>query len=130
MPRTRATATGVTVTTTTETVVATLPPITAQAGQPVDLLADADLTTGTGVTAVTFNIRRGTTTSGTLVQAIGPVAASASTRIAQVVEAIDTQNSDIAGQQYVITVVQAGATGNGTANYGEIRADWTSPGTV
>ena len=127
MPRTRGNGSAVTVNTTTETVVATLPPVNVTAGQPVDIAWSMDHSTGTGVTGVTVNVRRGTTTGGTLVQAFGPFAEAASTRIDLAGQCVDTQNADVAGQQYVVTVTQAGATGNGTTNQAEIRADWLQP---
>ena len=130
MPRTRATASGVSVPTAAEVVIATLPPITLQANNTVDLLAEVDLSTGTGVTGSTITIRRGTTITGTVVQAIGPVPPAASTRGLLVVEAQDTQAVDVAGQQYVVTITTPGSSSASTANYGEIRADWTAPGTV
>jgi hypothetical protein len=124
MPRARGTASAVTLTTTTETVLATLPGIAPAIGQPIDLIASIDLTTGTAVTGVTFNIRRGTGITGTIVATIGPIAIAASTRGEFVLVGVDLTLPESANAQYVITGTQAAATGNGTANNVTIRADW------
>ena len=124
MPRIRGTGSAVTVTTTSETVLATLPGISLTPSQPVDLIASIDFSTGTGVTAVTFKIERGTVAGGTAIATVGPIAIAASTRALFCLCGVDQQAAEVAGQQYVITATQAGATGNGTGNTIVLRGDW------
>lgn len=124
MPRQRGTASAVNVVTTAETILATLPGINPALGQPVDLEADIDFTTGASVTGVTINVRRGTLVTSPLVQAFGPIAIAAATRGLFSVNCTDSQAVDVANQQYVVTIVQVAATGNGTGNFCYIRADW------
>lgn len=124
MPRSRNTTTAVPVVTTAETALVTLPAITLQAGNAVDLLSELDFTTGASTTAVTIRVRRGVDTTGTVVATIGPIAAAASTRINLPIVTSDVQNVDVAGQQYTVTVQQTAATGNGTGNTNVVRADY------
>jgi len=124
MPRQRGSSSAVTVTTTSETVVATLPGVAAGPSQPVDIEWALDFSTGTGVTAVTVKVERGTAAGGTVVQTFGPFAAAASTRIALSGSCTDAQAGEVSNQQYVVTATQAGATGNGTSNFGYIFAVW------
>lgn len=124
MPRTRVSTTATPITTTVETVVATLPGIAPPLSGTVDLVAMVDLTAGVGTTLLSVNIRRGTTTAGALVQSVASAAPAASARGLLTIVASDTQNVDVSGQQYVVTITQTGATGNGTANYATLRADY------
>jgi hypothetical protein len=78
-------------------------------------LGYAQLTTGTGTTAVTARIRRGTATSGTLVneanaETIGPAAGSTAPYFAMITEQRPTSSL-----QYSLTLSQTGASGNGSA---------------
>ncbi len=123
-PRIRqsANSTATNIPTTTETVLATLPPISTDgAAQQVSLQATAVFATGTGVTGVTLRIRRGTGITGTVVAMSGSVVAAASTGIDLGVDGVDNPG-EVADQQYVLTVQQAGATGNGTAQLAAIAA--------
>lgn len=124
MPRTQVAASGVAIPSAAEVVVATLPGITLQAGNPVDLLADVDLSPGTSTTGCTVNIRRGTTTAGALVGGIGPTPPAAAARGNITVSVRDTQNVDVAGQQYVVTVTAVAQTVAGTVNTATLRADY------
>lgn len=124
MPRQAGVASGTSLVTTAETVIAILPPITLQASNPVDLLLMADITSGTGVTGVTFTVRRGSTLTGASIGAFGPYALAASTRMLYCLSVRDTQAVDVSGQQYVLDVTQVGATGNGTTGVCTIRADF------
>ena len=96
----------------TETVVLITPPI----NEPIDnaqvlLFFSASLGVGAAVTSLTFRIRRGTTTAGTIIFLSPP--------IATVVAGNNYLGSFwyfdfpgvVAGQQYCLTVVQTAATG-------------------
>jgi len=107
-----------------ESVVLALPGITVQAGSPVDLIGEVDVTEGATGTAVTLRLRRGADQTGILLATFGPVALAAAARTVLGVQWRDTQNVDVAGQQYVLTMQQTGATVNGTANTASLRADY------
>lgn len=124
MPRTTVSATGVAIPSAAEVVVATLPGITVQNGQPVDLLATVDASPGTSTTGCTANIRRGTTTAGALVGGVGPTPPAAGARGELTVSARDVQNVDVANQQYVVTITAAAQTVAGTVNTATLRADY------
>ncbi len=112
----------VTLTTTTETVVATggainIPTDTALAA----CFAWAQLTTGVGTTTVTPRIRRGTAITDTLIgeanaEAIKAAAGSIEPFFAMVSEFFSLRGS----VQYVFTLQQTAATGDGTALQGGI----------
>ncbi len=109
----------VTVPTTSETVAATSGPVNADNVETgVALDATIDLSTGVGATAVTIKLERGTSAGGTAISkggTWGPFAVAASTRYSFNVQGVDFPGL-VAGQQYVVTVTQTGATGNGTVN--------------
>lgn len=108
-------ATNVTVTNAVETVVATLSGITTDgAGRRVALNGMIEHTTGTSTTAVVLRIRRGTDTTGTVVQTttetiIGAVGSTDPYSV----EVIDTPG-DVNNQAYVLTVQQTGGAAAGT----------------
>lgn len=108
--------TNVTVTTTAETVAITSDPVNVVGDSGRFIVRGwAKLTTGAGTTAVTPRIRRGTTASGTLLGEANAEQVKAAAGSTEHVEksAVD----DVVGGaslQYVLTVEQAGATGNGT----------------
>lgn len=112
----------VTLTTTTETSLVSSGPATApRQGIDVCVVGWAQLTTGAGTTTVTPRIRRGTTTSGTLVgeaNAEQVKAAAGSTEPFR--QIVCEARSDVATVDYNLTLTQAGATGNGTALQGGI----------
>lgn len=110
------TQTDTTLTTTTETVVATLAGVSTPRAVNVRLTGWAQLTTGTGTTTVTPRIRRGADATGTLIDegnAVTIGAAAGGTEDFDIV-AVD-EGADISNATYVLTLQQAGATGNGTA---------------
>jgi hypothetical protein len=114
----------VTVTTTTETVVATVVvPATPSGGGKVVIDGWCQLTLGTGTTAVTPRIRRGTTITGTL---IGVATATGAAQTAITTEDIEIHVDDTPGEavniSYVLTVQQTGAGANGSAVQAEIKA--------
>lgn len=114
---------GATITTTTELVVGTIVvPTNGTPGTPVRLSATVQLTTGTGVTAVQVRFRKGTTITDPIVGVLGTtqVAASLPTEVAH--SQTDSPAGEIAGQSYVVTVQQTGATGNGSVQGVDLQA--------
>lgn len=112
-----------TITTTTETVVATLSGITTGRKKDVNLKGWFQLTTGTNTTAVTARIRRGTDITGTLVGEANPVtvgAAAGSTEQFDIA-GIDA-GVDLSGGTYVLTCQQTGASANGSALAAQLEA--------
>ena len=109
-----------TITTTTETIVATSPPAAVPFGSAFAFVFGfLQMSTGTGVTGVTARIRRGNLVTGPLVGGANVVAAAASTAIGADIAVLDSLVSFDAAQ-YVLTIQQAAATGNGTVNQATI----------
>jgi|GEM_PF-5821116 len=112
----------VTLVTTTETVILSAPRIPVVRGTMTALiLALAQLTTGTGTTAVTPRIRRGTAITDPLVgeaNAVTVGAAAGSTE--QFLGFASEELTNVASVEYSFTLTQTGATGNGTALMGAI----------
>jgi hypothetical protein len=106
----------VTLTTTAETVIVSSNlTATPRDEAEVVVLAYAQLTTGASTTAVTARIRRGTATSGTLVneanaETIGPAAGSTAPYFAMF-----TEQRPASSLQYSLTLAQTAASANGTA---------------
>lgn len=128
MPVRRASTTvaaNTTLTTTTETEVAELSaPAPSQAGQRVTIAGWCQLTTGAGTTTVTPRIRRGTDTGGTLIGEGNPVtigAAAGGTEVFSIT--VDDTPGELSSLSYVLTLQQAGATGNGTALLASLIAE-------
>lgn len=113
----------VTVTTTAETVVATVTvPSTPNAGAVVTIEGHCQLSVGAGTTALTPRIRRGSVT-GALVGEGNALAVSGAAGSAEEVDlTVDDTPGEVVNQVYVLTVVQTGATGNGTDVQSEIEA--------
>ena len=105
-----------TVTTTTETVVATLSGVNTPRKTSVTLEGFVQLTTGGSTTAVTPRIRRGSDITGTLIGEANAqqVQAAAGSTEELYIKAIDP-NVDLAGGVYVLTVQQTAAAADGTA---------------
>lgn len=112
----------VTLTTTTEmSVVSSGPALAPRQTVNVCVYAWAQLTTGAATTTVTPRIRRGTTTSGTLVGeanaiTIGAAAGSTEQYVAMVCE----DRANVGSVDYNFSLAQASATGDGTALQGGI----------
>lgn len=103
-----------TLVTTTESVIVTTPPLTLPLDSAVVLLGfSANILGGTGVTGLSFNIRRGTLVSSTLVNAQGATFMSAGNAFEIGGMYFDTPGP-AAGVQYSISVGQQSATANGT----------------
>lgn len=110
-------STDVPVVTTTETVVMTLPAISTAVGNSVAICANFTFTTGTGTTAVTIRVRRGTTITDTLVGEANPLNYAAAVTRDLSFSVVDNPG-ELAGQPYVVTIQQTAATANGTALFG------------
>jgi hypothetical protein len=107
------------VTTTTETVVLTLPAVSTNGpGDTVSIQGIVDMTYGTGTTAVTVRVRRGTGITGTLVGTADPWNVTAGNTSEQTFAVEDTPG-EVAGQAYVVTVQQTAATANGSVLHAE-----------
>lgn len=109
--------TNVTLTTTSETIIITSPVLVLPADRvQLYILAWAQLTTGTATTTVTPRIRRGALVTDTLIgegNAEDVKAAAGSTEPFLI--ALVDNVTDRVSVQYVFTLQQAAATGNGTA---------------
>lgn len=116
MPRNRSTSGGANPNNAVETVIASLPNVSTQAGNPVDLDGTADLTGGTSTTAVVLRIRRGVDATGALVGSAVTCNIAAGVRDTRSIQATDTPPGDLAGATYVLTAQQTGGTGAGTLN--------------
>lgn len=114
--------TDVTLTTTSETsVVASGPASVPRQSANVCVLAWAQLTTGTNTTAVTPRIRRGTTTSGTLVnEANAEQVKAAAGSTEPLFAAFCEDRADVATVDYNFTLQQTAASANGSALSGWI----------
>lgn len=111
-----------TITTTTETVVATVPGLsTRDGGETVSLVGTVQVTIGTTGSALTPRLRRGTTATDTLVGEGNPVSATAGDTVTVTIQADDVPG-EVAGQSYVLTVQQTAATGNGSALFAAVEA--------
>lgn len=110
--------TPITITTTTETIVATSVALSLPSGNGKGVIRGrVTLTPGTGTTGVTLSIYRGTAiNAGNLVGAQNPIAG---TFTAGSTAVFDVEFTDllsmVGGAQYCLTVKQTGASGNGTA---------------
>ena len=115
-------AANVALATSAETVVCTLSGVdTTPESDPVQLQGEVDVTTGTGTTALVLRVRRGTTTADALVGAASTSTASAGVSESPTIQVEDVPGQ-VAGQSYVLTVQQTGATANGTSVASSLRA--------
>lgn len=113
-----------TITTTTETVLATLSNIsTPRAAMKVQLYGNAQVTAGTATTALTPRIRRGTDATGTLIGEGNPIQGGVTAGSTSSIDiATDDAPADLANASYVLTVQATAATGNGTGVQASLRA--------
>jgi hypothetical protein len=115
-------ASGITVTTTTETLVA----YSGRAAVPLPTIRShvrgwLNIAIGTGTTALTMRIRRGNGVTGAVVQStLLSVAASANEDMT--IE-FNEQLSNAEFADYSLTIQQTGATGNATVNQGIIEVE-------
>lgn len=111
---TKETDTNTTVTTTTETVALSLPAIsTPGAGATVHVSGTLSMTYGTGTTAATVRVRRGTDATGTLIGESNAESVTAG-NTGELTWDVSDSPGEVAGQVYVVTVQQTSATANGT----------------
>lgn len=111
----------VTVTTTTETSACTLTGVNAEAGQVVRIEFAAQMTSGTGTTAITVRVRRGSGTGGALVGPANALTATAGNTSILTYQVEDSPGA-VAVFPYSVTVQQTGATANGSVLDTEIFA--------
>lgn len=111
----------VTITTTTETVLCTLVVQTVNPGQFVRLVGSAQVTLGTGATALTLRWRRGATTAGTLVGPANAIQGTAGNTV-QLAHEVEDTPGEVSAQSYVLTAQQTAATANGTGLFSELLA--------
>lgn len=107
----------VTVTTTSETVldtsdILTLAPLGGEGNRVHGVL---NFTTGAGTTAVVVRVRQNTLT-GTVVGNAQTVTAAAAATLSIPYDVLDVGAASTPVQQYVVTIQQTAATGNGTGN--------------
>lgn len=113
--------TDATVTTTTETVAVTISNVTPpRAGVTGVIRGFVEITTGTGTTALTVRVRRGTDTTGAVVGEGNPGQVQVAAGSTEVVDiAVEDALGDVNNASYVVTVQQTGATGNGSILFAE-----------
>lgn len=116
----------VTLTTTTETIIATSSVIHTgdQHGSAI-ISGYLNITAGTGTTAVQIRIRQGATLAGPLVGVADThtLAAGASASIPYGNEDTSGYVQTVYGGQYCVTVQQVGATANGSVNDGTLKVE-------
>lgn len=113
------------ITTTTETVAATVSGVNMPGpGGRIKLSGFAQVTAGTGTTALTPRIRRGTDATGTLIgegnPITGGVAAGSTTSLS--LDTTDAPAGELANQSYVLTIQQTGASANGSIIQASLKA--------
>lgn len=114
--------TNVTVTTTSETAAITSDPVKAtRRHMRVAVVGLVEITLGTGATALSIRVRRGSGTSGTSVLQIIPDDAAAGDRIVVPILTADTVE-DVESVVYTITVAVTGATADSTIENASIFA--------
>lgn len=111
------------VTGTTETAAVISPALTEQLPHGGGLLIQGfvNLTPGTGMTTAQLTVRQGSGTGGPVVVQQQPVTVAAGAPIDLPFYGID--GAPPAGNQYTVTVTQAGGAGSGTLNQGLITVD-------
>lgn len=114
-----------TITTTTETIIATVTGVTTpRGGCKVQLFGMCQFTTGGSTTAVTLRWRRGATITDPVVGEANATqidAAAGSTN--DEVYACEDTPGDVASQTYVLTIQQTAAAADGTCVFSEAWAD-------
>lgn len=113
--------------TTAETVVATLAGVsTNQPGQTVALRGKANITLGTGTTAIVTRIRRDSLT-GTVVGEVQTeqIATAAGSTEDHEIYHEESNPGEFSGRTYVMTVSQTGASANGTVNNASLECEVT-----
>jgi hypothetical protein len=115
----------VTLTTTTETVVATVSNVgTPRAGCKVILRGWTQITTGTNTTALTVRVRRGTTITDPLVGEANPEQVEAAAGSTEAIDfAFEESPGELASASYVLTVQQTAASADGTALQSELTVE-------
>jgi len=108
--------TDVNVVTTAETAAVTSDPVSPTSDNAEFTISGViNITAGTGTTEVVVRVRRGSTVAGALVGETDPHTLAAGAKANIPFEVADTPGA-VASQQYTASVVQTGASGNGTIN--------------
>lgn len=114
-----------TVTTTTETVVATLTGVTTPRKSTIQLMGWLQVTTGGSTTALTPRIRRGTDITGTLVcEATAVELAAAAGSEEEISIAGEDPSVDLQNATYVLTIQATAAAANATALQARLEAQF------
>lgn len=123
--RRNAEATAVKLATAAETVVATLGGVTTDVGGALVIVegAVAVLLGATG-TSFVVRVRRGTTTGGTELAKVTLNALTAAKNYSASIMCQDRQEGEVAGQSYVLTVENVGATTEGEALQADLSATY------
>ena len=117
-------AANVALATSVETVVCTLSGVDATpGGDQVVIQGNAVMNTGTGTTDVTLRIRRGADATGVEVGSYAEQVAGAGQEVTVEIQAEDSPG-EVAGESYVLTVQQVGATANGTCSSSSLLATY------
>lgn len=111
--------------TTAETVVATVPGVTTdRPGQLLRLAAEYTITLGASTTAVTHRLRRDSLTGAVVNEATTEqIDTAAGSTEGHEISGEDSFAGEVAGQTYVLTVQQVGATANGAVLRSTLRVD-------
>lgn len=106
----------VSVVTTAETIIATLPPINISLDfAQILLFWWFTFTSGTATTGVSVKLRRGATVAGAVINVITAASTVTAGNQIQLSGCYADVPGAIANQQYVLTIAQTAATGNGSA---------------
>lgn len=118
-------AVNTTLTTTSETVIATLTGVsTSSPGRTVRFKGMAKITTGTAATALNLRIRRDSLTGDEVTESnVVQVEAAAGSTEDHDISGDDPRDSEVFNATYVLTAQQTAATGDGTAVYAYLAAD-------
>lgn len=110
--------------TTAETVVATVGGVSTQSPDSLVILeAVVQVLYGTGTTGATIRVRRGTDATGAVVGTA--VLENATAGVTGDLELqVQDAPGELAGGSYVVTVQQAGASGNGTFQQGSLQVSY------
>lgn len=104
------------VVTTAETAAVISDPVTGSTdGAEYTISGMVNITTGTGTTEVVVRVRRGNGVSGALVGETEPQTIAAGAK-GNIPYGVTDQPGAVGSQQYTASVVQTGASGNGTIN--------------
>lgn len=117
--------TAVTLVTTAETIVATVAPglnINAPSGEGLSISGMINVLTGASTTAVVIRVRKGILVTDTVIDVAQTHTVGAAVSASIPFAALDQLAITATLQQYVVTIQQTAASGNGTVNYVMVNA--------